>query len=114
MRGTFRGVACPPPSLRPIRAGREDAVTQSSGLIVQSNPKLAASLKTFSRSAAVAVALIGAFGIPLVLGWLRLEGQRAGLYQFEFGTALLAGSTVVIFACLLWVSDKSYEGGFAC
>jgi signal transduction histidine kinase len=37
-----------------------------------------------------------------VLGWLRLLGQRAGLYGFEFGTALLVVSNVVILSALIW------------
>jgi hypothetical protein len=57
----------PTPVSSPDPRKREEAATQSSCLIVQSNPKLAASLKTFSRSAAAAAALIGVFGL---LGWM--------------------------------------------
>jgi signal transduction histidine kinase len=37
-----------------------------------------------------------------VLGWLRLLGQRAGLYGLEFGTALLVMSNAVILSALIW------------
>lgn len=40
--------------------------------------------------------------LPLVIGWLRLEGERAGLYGSEFGLALFATSNAVILAALMW------------
>src|SRR5437879_782950 len=44
-----------------------------------------------------------AFGLPLVLGWLRLEGEREGLYPTAFGTGTYAVSNVLIFvAAILW------------
>ena len=42
--------------------------------------------------------------VPVVLGWLRLEGQRAGLYDNEFGVALFAVVTALIMAALVWWS----------
>jgi PAS domain-containing protein len=35
--------------------------------------------------------LPAAIFLPAVLGWLRLEGQRAGLYDSDFGVALYTG-----------------------
>ncbi len=35
--------------------------------------------------------------VPMALGWLRLEGQRRGLYGTEAGVALLALSLVIVF-----------------
>jgi PAS domain S-box-containing protein len=43
-----------------------------------------------------------AFGVPLVLGWLLLVGQRAGLYRTEFGTALYAVSNSVVLFAIFW------------
>ena len=40
--------------------------------------------------------------VPTVLGWLRLEGQRAGLYDTAFGAALLVVSSISIFAVMVW------------
>ncbi len=40
--------------------------------------------------------------IPLVLGWLRLVGQRAGLYDTKFGSALFALSNILVFTVLIW------------
>jgi PAS domain S-box-containing protein len=39
--------------------------------------------------------------IPAVLGWLRLEGDRAGLYESELGVALFVVATMVVFAALV-------------
>jgi len=44
-----------------------------------------------------------ALGLPLALGWLRLEGERAGLYPTAFGTGTYAVANVMIFvAAILW------------
>ncbi len=40
-------------------------------------------------------------GIPIVLGWLRLTGQRAGYYDTSTGTALFVIATVVVLAVLV-------------
>lgn len=45
--------------------------------------------------------------IPLVLGWLRLEGQRAGLYGTELGVALIAVASMVVFTAVVWLSARS-------
>jgi PAS domain S-box-containing protein len=39
---------------------------------------------------------------PIGLGWLRLEGERAGLYEGAFGTALLALLLVVLLGVFTW------------
>ncbi len=46
--------------------------------------------------------------LPFVLGLLRLEGQKAGLfYSTEFGVALLITSSIMIFTSLiLWYAEK--------
>ena len=40
--------------------------------------------------------------VPLVLGWLRILGQRAGLYDLEFGTALRTLFEILFLLLLLW------------
>lgn len=40
--------------------------------------------------------------VPLLLGELRLLGERAGLYGTEFGVSLLVVSSIVIFLFLVW------------
>lgn len=51
--------------------------------------------------------------LPLAIGWLRLEGERAGLYGFEFGLALFATVNVAIFATLVWITAVSLNRGDA-
>jgi PAS domain S-box-containing protein len=41
--------------------------------------------------------------LPLLVGWLRLHGQRARWYQPEFGSALFSGGYVVLLAILIWI-----------
>ena len=40
--------------------------------------------------------------IPLVLGWLHLKGQEAGLYDAAGGIALLSAATTLVVAILIW------------
>lgn len=44
--------------------------------------------------------------LPIVIGWLRMAGQRAGYYETEFGLALFALSNVVIFATITLLTAK--------
>lgn len=39
--------------------------------------------------------------VPAVLGWLRLEGQRRGFYDAEFGVALYTVTNMVVFASII-------------
>jgi PAS domain S-box-containing protein len=45
--------------------------------------------------------------LPMIVGWLRLQGQRAGWYEFEVGLALFAASNVVIFTTLIWLAARA-------
>lgn len=40
--------------------------------------------------------------VPVVVGWLRLQGERMGWYGLETGLTLFAMSNVVIFAAIAW------------
>ena len=44
--------------------------------------------------------------VPIVLGWLRLEGERAGLYDTELGLALITVASMGIFATLVILSAR--------
>jgi len=46
--------------------------------------------------------LPGVFLLPIGLGWLCLQGERAGLYDTAFGTALLVLVVVALLVWLLW------------
>jgi len=47
-------------------------------------------------------ALLGLIALPIALGFLRMRGQRAGLYDAEFGTALLVLTLIGLLLGLLW------------
>ncbi|HEY0793280.1 MAG TPA: ATP-binding protein [Chthoniobacterales bacterium] len=48
-----------------------------------------------------------AFLLPVVIGWVRLQGQHAGLYGTEFGLVIFALSNVLIFGVLVWSVSRS-------
>jgi PAS domain S-box-containing protein len=45
----------------------------------------------------------------VLLGWLRLNGERVGLYETAFGTSLLVLAGVVIFSLLIWRAARQLE-----
>ena len=45
--------------------------------------------------------------VPVLIGWLRLQGQRAGLYDTATGTLLFTCSVVVSLALLVWWNGRS-------
>jgi PAS domain S-box-containing protein len=51
--------------------------------------------------------LPGVFGIPLLIGWLRLKGQEAGLYDTEFGVAVAVVISIIILGALVWWSAEA-------
>lgn len=44
--------------------------------------------------------------VMIFLGWLRLVGQRSGLYNVEFGVALYTFLSLLIFTILFWRSGR--------
>jgi PAS domain S-box-containing protein len=46
--------------------------------------------------------LIAAIAVPLLLGWLIVQGQRAGYYDPAFSISIFAIILIVIFAFLVW------------
>ncbi|MEQ1761406.1 MAG: ATP-binding protein [Vicinamibacterales bacterium] len=45
--------------------------------------------------------------VPALLGWMRLEGQRAGLYGTEFGLALMVVSATALLVALVWSHGRT-------
>src|SRR5262249_58846972 len=45
--------------------------------------------------------LPAAFGVPFAIGWLRLHGQRMGLYGTEFGTAIFVVTTILVLSAVI-------------
>jgi PAS domain S-box-containing protein len=56
----------------------------------------------YSGSVIARILIPAAVVIPSVLGLLRLEGFRVGIYNNELGTALFAISIITIFAAITW------------
>jgi PAS domain S-box-containing protein len=46
--------------------------------------------------------LPAALVLPIVIGWIRLQGQRAGLYDTEVGLAIFALANIAVFTGLIW------------
>ncbi|AFY46483.1 PAS domain S-box [Nostoc sp. PCC 7524] len=53
--------------------------------------------------------LVGAIAGPLLLGWLIVEGQRAGQYGPAYAVSIFAVILIVIFAVLVWQSAVIIE-----
>ncbi len=51
-----------------------------------------------------------AVALPLVLGVVRIEAERAGLVGFETGVTLFALGTMVAFLCLVWWNARAVDG----
>lgn len=47
-----------------------------------------------------------AFILPVFMGLLRIWGQRSGLYNFEFGSALFVTSMILVFLSLILVNTS--------
>jgi diguanylate cyclase (GGDEF)-like protein/PAS domain S-box-containing protein len=48
-----------------------------------------------------------AVAVPVVVGWLRWQGEAAGLYQTRFGLALFALSNIFILTIVIWKTAKA-------
>ncbi|MBI4516166.1 MAG: PAS domain S-box protein [Deltaproteobacteria bacterium] len=53
--------------------------------------------------------LVPAIAVLLILGWIRLTGQRAGLYQTEFGLSLMAVAASIMFAILAVLNARMLD-----
>lgn len=51
--------------------------------------------------------LLPIIAIPLLLGWLRLVGENAGLFDQAFGTAVRSLLEILLFLALLWWTAES-------
>jgi PAS domain S-box-containing protein len=44
--------------------------------------------------------------IPMILGWLRLQGQRMGWYGTEAGLALFTAANITVFGAIIWINAR--------
>lgn len=54
--------------------------------------------------------LPAALFVPVVVGWIRLEGQKAGLYGTELGLALMVTANVITFSFVIYLSAARVHG----
>jgi PAS domain S-box-containing protein len=47
--------------------------------------------------------------IPIVLGWLRMAGQRAELYDLNFGITLTVVTSTFMFVALIWLNARQLQ-----
>ena len=47
--------------------------------------------------------------VPIVIGWLRMEGQKAGWYGTEFGLAMMVTVDVAIFVTVIYLSGAEID-----
>ncbi len=50
--------------------------------------------------------LPAAIGIPLLLGWLRMEGEKAGYYSAQFSLGLFATANLVCYVLLIFLGAQ--------
>ena len=53
--------------------------------------------------------LAAAVVIPTVAGWLRLQGERAGLYDSAFGVSILTTFTIALLIVAMWRALRAQE-----
>lgn len=51
--------------------------------------------------------LLATFVFPVLLGWLRMAGEQAGLLDAPLGASLLTLSSIVVFVALIWATAAS-------
>jgi diguanylate cyclase (GGDEF)-like protein/PAS domain S-box-containing protein len=53
------------------------------------------------------------FVVPILLGWICLQGELGGMYGIELGLTLYAAVNIVVFAILVWLNtlrlNKEYD-----
>src|SRR5262249_4009769 len=49
------------------------------------------------------------FSLPLVMGWVRLQGEKLGLFHLEVGMAIHTVATMTAFGVLVWYCAKTLD-----
>ena len=72
-------------------------------LLARGERGLMAPLTSYTAGGTTARRLLpSAVAVPALVGWLGLQGQRAGLFDYEFGIALFAVVNIAVFGALIW------------
>ena len=79
-------------------------------LAVRSNEGLMRPLTAPGPGGATARRLLPSAALAaLLIGWLRLLGQRRGLYREEVGVALIVVGAIALFSALIWWNARAIE-----
>ena len=46
---------------------------------------------------------------PMLIGWLRLQGERLGWFDNVFGIAIVAAANIAVFALVVWTCARSLD-----
>ncbi|MBI3725766.1 hypothetical protein HY251_17705 [bacterium] len=81
----------------------------SIGLLLSGEENGLVEILTSERAAGVVARRIAPIAIlmPLFLGWIRLLGERAHLYDTAFGASLVVASDVLVLGLLIWTNVKA-------
>jgi GAF domain-containing protein len=105
-------------SLHAVRAGTAVALHTPFGFLVASlailfarpeNGVMAIVSSTSSAGMLIRRLVPAIIAVPIFLGWLRVVGERAGLYDSSFGVALLVLSNVIGLGSLTWFVAVSLQ-----
>jgi PAS domain S-box-containing protein len=100
------------PSYFPMALNTAVAFFVLAGGLLCARPTHGVMARFLSRSSAGILArrlLPAAIAAPVILGWLRLEGERAGLYGADFGVALMVMVTIALLTVLIWNTSSVLE-----
>ena len=53
--------------------------------------------------------LSAAILVPVIVGWLRVQGSKAGLFEPNLGTGLYAIIMILTFAALIWLTARTLD-----
>jgi hypothetical protein len=111
LRRSFRGTRDPRRILAPSNFGVDQLLfVDRLAFFPYPNRGLAAIFSSDSFGAIVLRRLLpAAFLVPIVIGWFRMEGQKAGWYGTEFGRALMVTVNVMIFSVAVYLSGKEID-----
>jgi PAS domain S-box-containing protein len=77
-------------------------------LLARPDRGLMATVTSASSGGVLARRLLPAvLGIPLLLGWLRLEGELADFYDTELGVSLRVVSSILLLTAIVWLTARS-------
>ena len=93
----------------PVAVDTAIALSLLSGAVFFSRPRvgIAGDLTGEGSGSVMARRLLPAvLSLPVFMGWVRLQGQRAGWYGMELGAAVSAAANVAVFTVLVWLSAR--------